>query len=194
MPEQLENTNPLSVISLERLRHETRQPSTFVGHNDHLIELLKDAIDFVSKEISRPLLRISEIESISTPFVKTCPIYIFKSDILSIIELKYWTEDVSLRDDPDGTLDITTLGRLEIRNQNCYVLYPPETGWPLTLRSSRFKVMMNRHWPISLNNQNQGLKRAIVVHTREAYDGNLTILTLKAIRSLINSSMSRSGG
>ena len=182
------------IVSLARLRHETRQPSTHTAHDNYLIELLSDAFAFVSKEISRPLFPVSEVVSIAIPSQSDCPIYLFVSDVIAISQFKYWSQDIKIRDNADGTISIDLLGRLEKLRYDLYKVYPPDTGWPVTLKGSRFQLMISRHYPISVDNQNNGLIRAIVAHVREAYDGNINDKTNMAIRNLIRNSDVRSEG
>ena len=169
-------TNALEVVSLATIRSELRIPDD--SHDGLLTGQIAAAVSFVSLHLRVPLLDRAEEFRCSRPSYSATPIILPTDGVRSVSSVKYWTADGSLREAPNGTIDVSTLGRLV---EYCgFVIYPPADGWPLVLDNSQIEIGVTRGMDTP-----PALRSAVVLCVRQFYDGYRRIRATEAFYALL---------
>ena len=170
-------TNSLDVVSLATMRSELR--ITVDDHDALLIRQINSAVSFVSEPLRAPLLDRAEGFRCRRPGDSTYPIVIPTDDVRSVASVKYWTPDGHLNAYPDGSISLSTLGRLE-QSESGFAIYPPTAGWPEVLPNSLIELIVVRGM-----NAPAALEAAVVLCVRQLYDGYRDIRPTEAFYALI---------
>ena len=170
-------TNALEVVSLATIRSELRIPDN--SHDALLLGQINSAVSFVSEPLRAPLLDRAEGFRCSRP-ADSYPIVIPSANVRSISSIKYWTATGNLRLEPDGSIDVSTLGRLQ-ESDGGFVIYPPAAGWPEVLADSLIEITVIRGM-----NTPAALQAAVVLCVRQLYNGYRDIRPTEAFWALID--------
>ena len=175
-------TPPKEVVSLDRLEREGfRIPAGDTDQRELLTGLLKSAVAFVSRQISLPLVDVTETRYMPAA-VGDDPLRFRALAVKSVDSVKYWSPAGALRAKPDGTFATADLGRfVSIERDNA--LYPPVGGWPAVLDGSPFEVEITRGFEIT--EQSQDLRSAVILCVRQLHDGWPEIRPTAAFYALI---------
>ena len=169
-------TTALDIVSLATMRSELRIPDD--SHDDLLLSQINSAVSFVSLHLRVPLLDRAEEFRCSQPSHSATPIILPTNAVRSVGSVKYWTADGSLREAPDGTIAVGTLGRLV--DYMGFVIYPPADGWPVVLDNSPIEIVVTRGMTTPA-----ALRSAVILCVRQFYDGYREIRPNSAIYALI---------
>ena len=121
-------TNALDIVSLATMKSELRIPAAETDHDTLLTSHIANAVSFVSRPLRVPLLDRAEGFRCSRPTDSAIPIVLPTDGVRSVGSVRYWTADGSLREAPDGSIAVGTLGRLVAGSG--FEIYPPADGWP----------------------------------------------------------------
>ena len=170
--------NALDIVSLATMKDELRIPAAEVSHDVLLTGQIAAAVSFVSRPLRVPLLDRAEGFRCSRPSYAATPIILPTDGVRSVSSVKYWTAAGSLREAPDGTIVVGTLGRLV---EYCgFVIYPPASGWPLVLDNSHIEIVVTRGMDTP-----PALRSAVVLCVRQFYDGYREIRPTEAFYALM---------
>ena len=142
-------TTALEVVPLLAMRRELRIEGA-INHDDdaRLIGQIGAAVSDVSLDASAPLVEQDETIEAAVPY-HDHPVAFTATVVRAVTKVRYWTPGAALRDEPDGTIADTVLGRLwsdwpaTRRNR----LYPPVGGWVPVLAGSRLWLDVTRGVP-----------------------------------------------
>ena len=154
---------------------------TVDDHDALLIRQINSAVSFVSEPLRAPLLDRAEGFRCRRPGDSTYPIVIPTDGVRSVASVKYWTPDGHLNAYPDGSISVSTLGRLEQSAQGGFVIYPPTAGWPEVLANSLIELVVVRGM-----NTPAALQAAVVLCVRQLYNGYREIRATEAFYALID--------
>ena len=171
-------TNALDIVSLATMKDELRIPVAETSHDVLLTGQIAGAVSFVSRYLRSPLLDRSEVFGCSRPSYSGTPIILPTVGVRSVGSIRYWTTDGSLREAPDGTIAVDTLGRLV--EYSGFVIYPPADGWPLVLDNSHIEIVVTRGIDTP-----PALRSAVVLCVRQLYDGYRDIRPTQAFYALM---------
>ena len=169
----------LDIVSLATMKSELRIPSPGIEHDVLLTGQIAAAVSFVSNSLRIPLLDRSEGFRCSRPSYAHTPIILPTDGVLGVGSIKYWTAAGSLREAPDGTIAVGTLGRLV--EYSGFVIYPPAAGWPEVLDNSLIEIVVTRGMTTP-----PALRSAVVLCVRQFYDGYREIRPTEAFYALID--------
>lgn len=132
------------------------------------------AVDFVSRELGRPLLDLREKKWIPRPGDSTNPIWFRAGDVSAVTAIAYWTPAGELRAAADGVIALNTLGRIELdaddqgqaAGENLIAIYPPAAGWPEVLADTCFRVSYTRLFNVEAT---PSVRQAVIVVVRQFY-------------------------
>ena len=170
--------NALDIVSLATMKSELRIELDETAHDILLTGQIASAVSFVSLHLRVPLVDRAEEFRCSRPADSATPIILPTRGVRSVGSVKYWTADGSLREAPNGTIDVSTLGRLV--DYMGFVIYPPADGWPLVLGNSLIEIGVKRGM-----NAPPALQSAIVLCVRQLYDGYREIRPKEAFWALM---------
>ena len=171
-------TNALDIVSLATMKSELRIPAAETSHDVLLTGQIAAAVSFVSRAVRVPLLDRAEGFRCSRPTYSDIPICLPTDGVRSVGSVRYWTAGGSLREAPDGAIDVDTLGRLSAHN--CFEIYPPAAGWPLVLDKSLIEIVVTRGMTTP-----PALRSAVVLCVRQLYDGYREIRPTEAFYALM---------
>ena len=170
--------NALDIVSLATMKSELRIPAAEVSHDILLTSQIAAAVSFVSRHLRIPLLDRDEQFYCSRPGDPTSPIVLSTAGVRSVSSVKYWTAAGTLREEPDGLIVVTTLGRMV---EYCgFVIYPPAAGWPLILDDSVIEIVVKRG-----QDTPEALRSAVILCVRQFYDGYRRIRSTEAFFALV---------
>ena len=180
-------SDPLEIVPLADMRLQLRASDTS-DNNSIITANIKAAVGWLIKETGRPILRVTETYS-HRPCPGKAPLLIRRQNVTAVTELKYWdADDDDLRSNPTGS--ITTFGRLLLyptRPHLCAYLYPEDDEeFPKVLDGSVYELTLTRGIDFALP-EAESLKQALILVTREFYEGRREIASNSAIYSLISS-------
>ena len=142
-------TTALKVVPLLAMRRELRIEGA-INHNDdaRLIGQIGAAVSDVSLDASAPLVEQDETIEAAVPY-RDRPVAFTATVVRAVTQVRYWTPGAALRDEPDGAMADTVLGRLwsDWPASRHNRLYPPEAGWPAQLAGSRLWLDVTRGVP-----------------------------------------------
>ena len=170
-------TNSLDVVSLATMRSELRIPDD--SHDALLIGQINSAVSFVSEQIRAPLLDRAEGFRCRRP-ADSYPIVIPSNNVRRVSSVKYWSDAGNLNAYPDGSIGVSTLGRLE-QDRSGFAIYPPTAGWPEVLPNSLIEILVVRGM-----NAPAALGAAVILCVRQLYDGYRQIRPTEAFSALID--------
>ena len=171
-------TDALDIVSLATMKDELRIPLAETSHDLLLSGQIAASVSFVSRFLRVPLLDRAVTFRCSRPSSAPTPLILSTDGVRSISSVKYWTAAGSLREAPDGTIAVGTLGR---QVEYCgYVIYPPAGGWPLVLDNSLIEIGVTRG-----QDTPEALRAAVVLCVRQIYDGHRRIGTTAAFYALV---------
>ena len=171
-------TNALDIVSLATMKSELRIPAAESEHDTLLTGQIAGAVSFVSRHLRAPLVDRAEVFRCSRPGDSAAPIVLPTYGVRSVGSVRYWTTGAPLREAPDGSIDVDTLGRLVARRG--FEIYPPADGWPLVLGGSLIEIMLTRGM-----NTPPALRSAVVLCVRQFYDGYREIRPTEAFWALM---------
>ena len=168
----------LDIVSLDAMKSELRIPATEADHDTLLTGQIAAAVSFVSRHLRVPLLDRDETFRCSRPSYAAAPIVLATAGVRSVSSIKYWTAAGTLREEPDGLIVVTTLGRMV---EYCgFVIYPPAAGWPLILDDSVIEIVVTRG-----QDTPEALRAAVILCVRQFYDGYRRIRPTEAFYALM---------
>ena len=171
-------TNALDIVSLATMKDELRIPATEVDHDVLLTGQIAAAVSFVSRFLRVPLVDLAVTFRCSRPSYAAAPIVLSSAGVRSISSVKYWTAAGSLREEPNGSIAVGTLGRLV---EYCgFVIYPPAAGWPLVLDGSVIEIGVTRG-----QDTPEALRAAVILCVRQFYDGYRRIRPTEAFYAMV---------
>ena len=142
-------TTALEVVPLLAMRRELRiEGETNTDDDARLIGQIGAAVSDVSLDTSAPLVEQAETIEAAVPS-RDRPVAFTATVVRAVTQVRYWMPGAALRDEPDGTMADTVLGRLQsdwpATRRNW--LYPPEAGWLPVLAGSMLWVDLTRGVP-----------------------------------------------
>ena len=142
-------TTALEVVPLLAMRRELRiEGETNPDDDARLIGQIGAAVSDVSLDASAPLVEQPETIAAAVPYCDR-PVAFTATVVRAVTQVRYWTSGGSLRDEPDGVIAGSDLGRLQsdwpATRRNW--LYPPEAGWVPVLAGSRLWLDVTRGVP-----------------------------------------------
>ena len=142
-------TTALKVVPLLAMRRELRIEGAINPDDDaRLIGQIGAAVSDVSLDASAPLVEQDETIEAAVPS-RDRPVAFTATVVRAVTQVRYWTPGGSLRDEPDGVIAGSDLGRLQsdwpVTRRNW--LYPPEAGWVPVLAGSRLWLDVTRGVP-----------------------------------------------
>ena len=170
--------NALDIVSLATMKTELRIELAETSHDALLTGLIAASVSFVSRHLRVPLLDRTEGFRCSRPSYAATPIILPTTSVRTVSSIKYWTTGGSLREAPDGTVVVSTLGR-QVEHGG-YVIYPPADGWPVVLDNSHIEIVVTRGATTP-----PALRSAVVLCARDFYDGYREIRPNSAIYAII---------
>ena len=171
-------TNALDIVSLATMKSELRIPAAETSHDTLLTGQIAGGVSFVSRHLRAPLVDRAEVFYCARPAGSAPPLVLPTGGVRSVGSVKYWTADGSLREAPDGSIDVDTLGRLVARRG--FEIHPPADGWPLVLGGSLIEIMLTRGMDTP-----PALRSAVVLCVRQLYDGYREIRPTEAFYALM---------
>ena len=179
----------LEIVSLDEIKTELRlggeDEASRTAHDAHdtiLKGQIGAAVSFVSRLISAPLVDVTETIHVRAPSADA-PLVIALPYVKAVESVKYWTPDGDLRDEPDGEIDVTTLGRKRSFERR-YWVWPGANGWPKVLPGSLLAAEIKRG--IDIAAETRALKQAVIVCVRQFYEGYREIRPTEAFYALID--------
>ena len=142
-------TTALEVVPLLAMRRELRiEGETNPNDDARLIGQIGAAVSDVSLDASAPLVEQDETIEAAVPY-RDRPVAFTATVVRAVTQVRYWTSGGSLRDEPDGVIAGSDLGRLQsdwpATRRNW--LYPPVGGWVPVLAGSRLWLDVTRGVP-----------------------------------------------
>ena len=142
-------TTALEVVPLLAMRRELRiEGDTNTNDDARLIGQIGAAVSDVSLDASAPLVEQPETIAAAVPYCDR-PVAFTATVVRAVTQVRYWTSSGSLRDEPDGVIAGSDLGRLQsdwpATRRNW--LYPPEAGWVPVLAGSTLWLDVTRGVP-----------------------------------------------
>ena len=174
------------IISLDEMKTELRLPTDIDDHDGMITSQMNAAASFLSRYISVPLIDVTETVH-GTPQKSDKPIPIRARALKEVSEIRYWSENGSLRTAPDETVDTNDLGRIDSKDEPWNLVYPPAAGWPDRLDGSVFELDVVRGIDFDPTDhpETQALKQALVLLVRQLYDGFHEFTATNAVMALI---------
>ena len=153
------------IISIAAMKIELRMPSSEFRHDSMLQSQIESAVDDISQRTGLPLLPVQAETQIPCFPEEGLALVLRDLDIVRDgITVRYWTPAGVRTQDPDGTLDADSLGRLSaIERSGGFRLYPMGE-WPETLDDTEVIVSYTRHFEWTA-----ALRSAVVLQVRELY-------------------------
>ena len=171
-------TNALDIVSLATMKTELRIPAGTPEHDILLTGQIASSISFIERHLRVPLLDRAETFRCSRPGDAAAPLILSTDGVRSVGSVKYWTADGALREAPNGTIAVGTLGRQV--EYGGFVIYPPAAGWPLVLDNSLIEIGVTRG-----QDTPEALRSAVVLCVRQFYDGYRRISATEAFYALL---------
>ena len=142
-------TTALEVVPLLAMRRELRiEGDTNPNDDARLIGQIGAAVSDVSLDASSPLVEQDETIEAAVPY-RDRPVAFTATVVRGVTQVRYWTSGGSLRDEPDGVIAGSDLGRLQsdwpATRRNW--LYPPEAGWLPALAGATLWLDVTRGVP-----------------------------------------------
>ena len=178
------------IVSLNEIKTELRlggdtdgSRAAYTERDDLLTAQIDAAVSFVSKSISSPLVDVTETLHIP-PQQGVLALWFPARHVKSLGDpIRYWSPSGALRDEPDGTIAVSDLGRRFQRTEHMYEIWPPADGWPETLGNSLLQIQLKRG--LDLDDTTQALKQAVILCVRQLFDGYREIRPTEAFYALI---------
>ena len=168
----------LDIVSLATMKSELRIPAAEPDHDVLLTGQIAAAVSFVSRFLRVPLVDLAVTFRCSRPSYAAAPIVLSSAGVRSVSSVKYWTAAGSLREEPNGSIAVGTLGRMV---EYCgFAIYPPAGGWPLVLDNSLIEIGVTRG-----QDTPEALRAAVILCVRQFYDGYRRIRPTEAFFALI---------
>lgn len=173
-------TQANEIVALPFLRKQLGLAEDSDSQDDILTAYLDEAVSFVSRETGRPLLDVTDDIYVTSQNDKH--ILIECRYVKSVDRIRYWTLAGALRSEPDGTIEMDTLGRFHPMT-NRSLLWPPEAGWPDLLSGTCMEVRLTRGFDLDV--QSKVLRAAVILVVRQLFDGYEQIRPTTAFYALI---------
>ena len=171
----------LDILSLDSAKRELRVEKTD-AFDARIIEEIGAAVDFVERELGRPLIDVHEALPVHPPAAgDELPVELRATDVATVGDVSYWTPAGALRLDPDGTVARADLGRVLI-GDNEVVAYPPVGGWPAVLPGSKLRVAVTRAFDVAAH---PSVRQAVISALRNFYNGATEIMVRNAVFHLL---------
>ena len=171
-------TDALDIVSLATMKDELRIPLAETSHDLLLSGQIAASVSFVSRFLRVPLLDRAVTFRCSRPSYAPAPLILSTDGVRSISSVKYWTLAGSLREAPNGTIAVGTLGR---QVEYCgFVIYPPAAGWPMVLDNSLIEIGVTRG-----QDTPEALRAAVILCVRQFYDGSRRIRPTEAFFAML---------
>ena len=142
-------TTALKVVPLLAMRRELRiEGETNTDDDARLIGQIGAGVSDVSLDASAPLVEQPETIAAAVPYCDR-PVAFTATVVRVVRQVRYWTSGGSLRDEPDGVIAGSELGRhaSDWPTTRRNWLYPPVAGWPPVLAGSMLWVDLTRGVP-----------------------------------------------
>ena len=185
----------VNVLSVDEAKQELRlggdtaeSRAAFAAHDDLLTRHIASAVAYVEKQTGRNLLDRTITQHFPPPVYSYSPLVLRDiRDLKAITRIQYWSAaSGSLSAEPDG--EVASSGDLRlVRRQGASMLnskvFPPAGGWPIWLYGSSVVVTMTVGTLASKIEAD--LQAAVVMVTRQLYDGYREIKPTEAFNALI---------
>lgn len=184
-------TDPLAILSVADMRGELRDAEADASN---VTQAIRGAVSHVQKRTGLPLLRVEETQQIILPTYpggRDYSIRFYAPSITSVTAITYWLTTQTFDEEPAGTIDVSTLGRLVVEpayliDPSGYaVQYPPADGWPEMLFNRCSQMLFTVRREFTIDDESEALKSAIILVARNLYlgyreslDGNETFEAL----------------
>ena len=170
--------NALDIVSLATMKSELRIENE-TAHDILLTGQIASAVSFVSAPLRAPLLDRAEGFRCWRPSDPKHPIVIPTTNVRRVSSLQYWATDGNLGAYPSGSIDVSTLGRLQ-QSEGGFAIYPPVTGWPVVLDNSLIEIVLIRGLTTP-----PALRSAVMLCVRQLYDGYREIRSTEAFWAML---------
>lgn len=180
----------LDIISLDRAKEQLQVDTVSDAVDRNVTDAVKGSVDYIQKTLGIPLIDRNLYLFCRPPFNADHPIAWDKKNryVSSIASIEYWTAAGNLREEADGSIDTSDLGRLlryyNERYDERYIVgvYPPEGGWPDVLSYSGFNVKLVE----SITKVPDAIMSAIILRARGIYEGYEETIDSPQFNSLID--------
>ena len=163
----------LDIVDLERMRSETRQPEGFTGNDERLTDAIKDAVAWVERSASIPLVNAQKIAYLTASGEDVLDLQ--ESMVHEIRSVKYWSDESDFGFmDPDMEIPSTDYSApVQVDNGNFALV--PKTQWPVGATGGRgsqtvFQVDMTRQ-ASRISASFPAYQRAVVLKARQFFNG-----------------------
>ncbi|WP_425152899.1 hypothetical protein [Candidatus Palauibacter sp.] len=174
----------LDVVSLERIKAELTLDASHTDRDPALEAQVEAAVTFVARHTSAPLIDRTETLYV-VPARGHHVLCLQATHVKSAGPVRYWSLAGALRDEPDGEIAETDLGRQTYQTSDRYYLvWPPAGGWPATLAGSLLEVDAKR----GLDDTDPALpalQQAVVLCVRQLFNGYREIRPTEAFYDFI---------
>lgn len=183
----------LDIVSLERMKDELRIPYSEVSQDSMITGQLQVGVSFVAQEVTAPLIDRTEMIQVQERS-KERSIFLRASYLKQVMGVRYWNPDGALRMPANASIMVAELGRTQHHyrrgvgplwaglSRGLWV-WPPADGWPEVLTGSCFEFDVQRG--LTIDEDTEALAQAVILCTRQLYDGYPKIEPTSAFRILI---------
>ena len=170
------------VLSLARAKRELAIDASVKDDDSLLLEQIAVAVGWVSDYLDAPLIQERQLWPAVDPCRDDDPIYLEERYVEQILGVRYWADGTALREESDGTVSATDLGRAVKRGPTLWQIWPPADGWPA--RESRSEIL------VAAVRQMHPLPAAVVsgciIALRQLYDGIQDIRPTSMLRAILS--------
>ena len=179
-------TTAVEVYGLARAKRYIRIPATLTEHDQLVRDLIAESIAFIETETNLPMIDRSEVYA-SPGATGEEALLIQVRHVLSVQEVRYWTEAADPSAAPDAEILAAALGRV-VPGIYGVLIHPPSTGWPIRHAGTGFQVELMRGlgfpaWPedagggedqAAVSHRYHVLRGAVAPLARRLYDNEPT--------------------
>lgn len=172
------------IVSIADMKLELRIPLWEVGAHDAMIaRQITAAVSWIATETGLPLLDEGHTFDAWFPADAHDPLPLGTGHLRRLVSVAYWLAANPARGQPGGTIAVRTLLRIERGAGSIFWCWPPVTGWPSGRRpDTPARVAL----VVGLAVVPAALRQAIILTTREYYDGRHILKRNHPVFSIIN--------
>ena len=181
----------LDVVALDDMKHELGIPLTETSLDSTLEAQITAAVDWVSKEIQRPLVAREKVYLVRQFPRDALPMGIAHANVASVLRIDYWAPEDDIRLEAPRMIAGADLGRLgrASRHDPLYsggsYVYGPADGWPVSHETACPEVILELGWQAE-----PGVVQAVKLLVRDYYEGRSALPRGGwAVERLLESSM-----
>lgn len=168
------------ILSLDAAKRQLR-----IDGNDTdtlLLEAIRAAVSDVSRRTGLPLLDVQR-QFYEVPTRPDCPVQLPTRHVKSVDRIAYWTPAQKFREEPAGTIDVSTLGRI-CEHQGTTLVFPPDTDWPEREPGTPWQIVVTVGYEADPDAM-ASLVQATALLTRHYYEAPDMIESNFAVNSLL---------